>query len=95
MTASGAVRTLLDALLREPRVRSLEAEAARVASRPLDATVADLRSALRQPVTGEDCRRLHVLVSTLYHRAQAPLDLTEELRAAIEKARTTTREEVT
>lgn len=89
MTETGAptVRGLLDAKLRDPRVRSLETEVTRVADRPLRDTVADLRTTLSEPITSEDCRRLHVLISTLYHRAGADLTLTEELRAAIETAR--------
>jgi hypothetical protein len=93
-TARGAVRALLDAALREPRVHSLEAAAARIAARPLADTLLDLDAVLASPVTGEDCRRLHVLVSSLYHRAGAPLTLTQELQAAIEAARTSAREEV-
>lgn len=93
MSPDGAtVRHLLDAPLREPRVTSLEAEAVRIAARPLDEAVADLRCALTVPVTGEDCYRLHVLVSTLHHRASAGLGLTEALREEIETARTTSRE---
>lgn len=90
MTEPGppTVRGLLDARLREPRVPSLEGAAARIAALPLDTTVAAIRDTLTAAVTGEDCRRLHVLVSTLYHRAGAPLGLTAELCDAIETART-------
>ncbi|WP_405785119.1 hypothetical protein OG565_05495 [Streptomyces sp. NBC_00138] len=76
-----------------PRVPSLEAACVRVAARPLDEVLADLRQIVAQPVTGETCRRLHVLVSTLYHchRTGVPLGLTEELRAAIQAAQTQAR----
>jgi len=82
------VRSLLDAPLKMPRLRSLEEACDQLAAQPLADTLADLRTAIRQPVTGEGSRRLHVLVSTLYHRAGAPLDLTKELRAEIESAHT-------
>jgi hypothetical protein len=90
-----SVRALLTEALREPRVHSLEAAAALLAAHPLAEVEGDLRTVLAMPVTGEDCRRLHVLVSTLYHRAGASLALTTELQAAIEAARTSAREEVT
>lgn len=83
------VRGLLDGPLSVPRVQSLETACARLATRPLADTLADLRRVIaRPPVTGEECRRLHVLVSTLYHRAGVPLSLTEQLRAEIEAAQT-------
>jgi hypothetical protein len=83
------VRSLLDTPLQTPRVRSLEEACDQHASRPLADTLADLRRVIAgPPVTGEECRRLHVLVSTLYHRAGAPLALTERLRAEIEAAQT-------
>jgi hypothetical protein len=81
------VRDLLDDSLHSPRVRSLEAACADLAARPLDGTLAELRQAVALPVTGEACRRLHVLVSTLYHHAGAPPSLTEQLRAEIETAK--------
>jgi hypothetical protein len=82
------VRALLDDPLRLPRMYSLEAACARIADLPLDPTLAEMRQVIAQPITGEGCRRLHVLVSTLYHRAGASLALTEDLRAEIEAART-------
>jgi hypothetical protein len=81
------VRNLLDDPLRPPRVWSLEAACAQIAVRPLADTLADLRQVIAEPVSGEACRRLHVLVSTFYHRAGAPLALTEDLRAEIETAK--------
>ncbi|WP_329369776.1 hypothetical protein OG896_28100 [Streptomyces sp. NBC_00669] len=81
-----AVGRLLDAELRIPRVRSLEAACAELAARPLDVTLAEIRQALEGQVGGEGRRRLHVLVSTLYHRAGASLDLTIALRTEIEAA---------
>ncbi|BBB01124.1 hypothetical protein RVR_8381 [Actinacidiphila reveromycinica] len=82
------VRHLLDDTLRLPRVPSLEAVCARIADRPLSVTLAELRQVVAEPVTGEGGRRLHVLVSTLYHRAGASLARTEELRASIHAAQT-------
>lgn len=82
------VRDLLDTPLDAPRVRSLEAACDQLAARPLEDTIAELRTAVAQPVTGEGGRRLHVLVSTLYHRAGASLELTKSLRAEIEAAQT-------
>jgi hypothetical protein len=87
-TGRPTVRSLLDSPLEPPRVFSLEAACARIAARPLDATLTEMRQAIALPVTGEGRRRLHVLVSTLYHRAGAPLTLTKELRAGIEAAQT-------
>jgi hypothetical protein len=81
------VRGLLDTPLRLPRVLSLESACARLAARPLDANLSELRQAVRQPLSGEGRRRLHVFISTLYHRADAPLALTEQLRIEIEAQR--------
>jgi hypothetical protein len=64
----------------------LEAACDAIAGRPLTLTLAEIRRALDGSLDGESKRRLHVLVSTLYHRAGATLALTEELRAAIEAA---------
>ncbi len=81
-----AVGRLLDEELSAPRVGSLEAACDIIAGRPLTVTLGEIRRALDGPLDGEGKRRLHVLVSTLYHRAGATLALTEELRAAIEAA---------
>jgi hypothetical protein len=81
------VRGLPDGPLPVPRVRSLEMACDQLATRPLADTLAELGRVVARPVTGEECRRLHVLVSTLYHRAGAPLSLTEQLRAEIETAK--------
>ncbi|BBA97180.1 hypothetical protein RVR_2807 [Actinacidiphila reveromycinica] len=85
-----SVHDLLADPLPLPRVRTLEVFCAGLAGRPLEVTLAELRRALLGPVSGESRRRLHVLVSTLYHRAGAPLDLTIELRGDIEAAPTVT-----
>lgn len=82
------VRDLLDNSLPLPRVQSLEVMCTRIARCPLDGTLADLRQALTAPITREAGRRLHVLISTLYHRAGVSRVLAEELRAAIEAAQT-------
>lgn len=82
------VRELLDGPLDPPRVRSLETACARIAARPLDQVLAELRQVIAQPIGGEACRRAHVLISTIYHRHRehVPLRLTEELRAGIQAA---------
>src|SRR5882757_8671477 len=61
------VARLLAAELREPRVRFLEDEVARFAGKPLADTVAELRQVITSPLGAEAGRRLHVLVSYLYH----------------------------
>ncbi|WP_146088173.1 hypothetical protein [Actinacidiphila yanglinensis] len=68
----------------------LEDACALLAQRPLDQTLAELDTVLGRPLPEDGGRRLHVLVSTLYHQAGAPLDLTEDLRARIEGAQSTT-----
>ncbi len=78
------VHDLLATDLRMPRVRSLERACSDLAARPLAEVITELADALTGPLGTDDRRRLHVLVSTLYHHAGAPLRLTTELRAAIE-----------
>jgi hypothetical protein len=58
---------------------------AQIAAQPLEETVADLRRVIKaRAVTIEDQRRLHVLISELYHRCtDADLDLVGRLRAEI------------
>ncbi|WP_328463639.1 hypothetical protein [Streptomyces sp. NBC_00448] len=87
------VGVLLDEDLRVPRVWALEAACAELAARPLDVTLAELEAVLAAPVTCEAGRRLHLLVSALYHHAGASLPLTEQLRARIQAAQTTTDKE--
>lgn len=51
------------------RVRDLEAKANRVAERPLDEAIADLREVLKErQLNNADHQRLHVLLSQMYHR---------------------------
>lgn len=78
------VRGLLTADLRMPRVHSLERACGALAARPLREILAELHDALTRPLGADDRRRLHVLVSHLYHHAGASLHLTTDLRAAIE-----------
>jgi hypothetical protein len=52
----------------------------RFTAQPLDATVAGLREALADPIDVEDYRRLHVLISHLYHACAASIPCTERLR---------------
>lgn len=65
----------------------------RVSARPLDATVADLRSALRAGIDIEGHRRLHILISYLYHRHGATIPATRRLRAEVGRALAQSREE--
>lgn len=64
----------------------LEELCARFDSRPLDDTVADLRDALGEPIDVEDYRRLHILISHLYHACGASIPTTERLRADVNAA---------
>lgn len=50
---------------------------------PLHVTVASLRSALNDPVSMEDYRRLHILISHLYHQRGASIPLITQLRAEV------------
>jgi hypothetical protein len=91
-----SVRQLLDGELRpHTRLHHLTTLTGALAAAPLDETVADLRAALKGRITMEDHRRLHVLISTLYHQAGAGLALSDALRAEVTAAlnRTTPREE--
>jgi hypothetical protein len=83
-----SVRRLLDAELRRfQRLADLEARVAAFAAWPLDATITDLRDVLAtRLISMEDHRRLHVLVSGLYHQAGADLPLVNQLRAEVATA---------
>ena len=81
-----SVRGLLDSQLPLPRMQTLESACALVAARPLDVTLAELREVVALPLDNEAKRRLHILVSTLYHCAGATLLLTEQLRSEISAA---------
>jgi len=69
-------------------VRFLEAAAAQLAARPLPETVAGIRTVLAgpTPIRPEDCRRLHILISSLYHHSGASLELTTVLRHEVSSA---------
>ena len=84
--ARPTVRSLLDDSLCTPRVQSLEAACAELAARPLDGTLAELRQVVARPVSPEECRRLHVLISSLYHHSSASLELTTVLRHEVSSA---------
>lgn len=83
-----SVRRLLDSDLRPyRRVADLEALAATAAAGLLTDTVRDLRTVLAsRRIGGEDHRRLHVLISTLYHQADAAFTLVNELRGEVDTA---------
>ena len=67
-------------------MRFLEDEAARFAGKPLDDTVAELRQVTAEPLDPERCRRLHVLISHLYHHCGASFALTTSLRHEVNNA---------
>jgi hypothetical protein len=81
------VREFLDAEL-DPmhRAADLERLAARFTGQPLADTVGDLRQTLAQGIDREQFRRLHILISHLYHACGADLQLTRELRFEVGKA---------
>jgi hypothetical protein len=83
---SPTVRSLLDMRLREPRVRFLEDEVARFAGKPLDDIIAELRQVTASPLDAEAWRRLHILISYLYHRCGASLALITNLRHEVNTA---------
>lgn len=81
------VRGLLSAdLAPSRRMQHLEELCAQFTGRPLDATVADLLDALSDPIDVEGYRRLHILISHLYHACGASIPATEKLRAEVNAA---------
>src|SRR5574337_1158375 len=81
------VRAFLDEELAPGRrTHHLDALCARVAGQPLDSTVASLREVVAGRIGLEDYRRLHVLISHLYHACGASIPLTTELRAEVAAA---------
>jgi hypothetical protein len=68
-----------------PELTQLTAE---IAAQPLHETVTDLRRVIKARAVGiEDQRRLHVLISELYHRCpEADLTLVGRLRAEVTAA---------
>lgn len=94
MTAPYTVREFLDAPLAPGRRAAHLGELAElVSARPLDHTVADLRATLRAGVDIEGHRRLHILISHLYHQHGATIPATRRLRTQVGRAlarRTTT-----
>jgi len=89
-TAARTVRGLLHEPLRIPRVHHLETACVAVAtSRSLKQLLAELDQVLAEPLPSESGWRLEVLVSVLYHHADATLTLTEDLRGRIKAAQTT------
>jgi len=79
------IRGFLDARLGSyDRQRELDALCARFTDRALHDTVADLREVLAgPPIDMEAHRRLHVLISYLYHACGAEVALTDALRAEV------------
>ncbi|SEO84135.1 hypothetical protein [Actinacidiphila rubida] len=68
------------------RAQHLEELCARFTGQPLDTTVASLRAALAVGIGMEDFRRLHVLISHLYHACGASIPLTTVLRTEVNAA---------
>lgn len=102
MTGAYTVREFLDADLdRLRRASNLEALAAQFTGQPLVETARDLRSVLADGIGMEDYRRLHILISHLYHSCGAGFELINELRDEVGDAlarnstSTSTREEGT
>lgn len=83
------VREYLDAPLPPTRrLAALDQLLDRFAGQTLDHIVTDLRSTLAGgPVSMEDFRRLHILISRLYHDHDADLPLTRDLRDEVGQAR--------
>lgn len=83
------VREYLDAPLDQlRRAADLEELARRFTGQPLAATVEDLRQTLADGIDMEQFRRLHILISHLYHACGADIPLTESLRYQVGKALT-------
>lgn len=81
------VRDYLDADLHPFRRQiDLEALTGRFTGQPLDDTVTGLRGVLAEPIGMEDYRRLHILISHLYHACGAPIPLTATLRGEVNNA---------
>jgi hypothetical protein len=82
-TPALTVADYLAAPLGVMRVREVERLARRCAAADLDDTVTDLRAALRTGVDLEEFRRLHILISYLYHEHGAGIPLVTNLRAEV------------
>lgn len=83
MTAT--VHALLTAT--RPTDSSMREQLAPFTARPLDETISDLRAELRRTSLDlEGYRRLHILISHLYHRCGADIPQTVQLRAEVNRA---------
>jgi hypothetical protein len=82
------VRQYLDAPLGPHRAADLEHLAKHFTGRPLADTVTDLRTELGAGIGMEHFRRLHILISHLYHQCGASIPLTTDLRAEVGQALT-------
>jgi hypothetical protein len=65
------------------RMAALQELCEKFTGEPLDVTTASLRDALADRIGMEDFRRLHILISHLYHACGASIPLTTELRAEV------------
>lgn len=89
MNAPYTVREFLDASLNQThRAAELESLTQRFTGQPLADTVTGLRHALGGGISTEQARRLHILISHLYHRCNADFPLTTNLRAEVGQALT-------
>lgn len=87
MSPRYTVREFLDADLdRLRRSADLETLVDRFTGQPLADTAADLRAALADGIDMEQFRRLHILISHLYHQCGANIPLTNELRNEVGQA---------
>lgn len=84
MNPAPTVRGLLDAgLPTGRRMEHLKELCGLFTDEPLDATVAGLRGVLADRISMEDFRRLHILISHLYHHCGASFTDTAKLRAEV------------
>jgi len=78
------VRDLLDAELGQAGGDELDQVMGRFTE--LEDTVADLRAELAEPIGLEEYRRLHLLISHLYHHCGASIPLATVLRSEVNRA---------
>jgi hypothetical protein len=89
MTGPYTVREFLDADLdRLRRAADLEGLVGRFTGQPLTDTATDLRGVLAGGIDMEQFRRLHILISHLYHSCGAGIPLTNKLRDEVGQALT-------
>ncbi|MEE4541025.1 hypothetical protein V2S66_03455 [Streptomyces sp. V4-01] len=68
------------------RIHHLEELCGQFTAQPLDSTLLSLRAVLVHRIGLEDYRRLHVLISHLYHSCGASIPQTTVLRSEVNRA---------